>query len=45
VENKVEEKGFSEIEIVRVDGVFKVLLPSLIHGRIHTASGGFWLIL
>jgi len=27
VENKVEEKGFSEIEIVRVDGVFQVFYP------------------
>ena len=43
--NKVEEKGFSKVEYVRIDGVFKALLPSLLHDKERgTAGGGFWLV-
>ena len=42
--NKVEEKGFSKVEYVRIDGVFKALLHPLLHGRKKDkACGGFWL--
>jgi len=42
---RLKRRGFSEVEYVRIDGVFKALLPSLLHGKERgTAGGGFWLV-